>query len=123
MGVDISQRKIGGLFAYWILKFHPLSVDFEQDGKNLDYTIPAEELSSAAWINQYFAAYILYTHISEWYQQQGEAPLSIDARSSSSFHKALLYAFKYRNISIDAMMLVSESIIRETFMRPNVQVR
>jgi len=121
-GVNINQRKIGGLFAYWILKFKPISVDFDHDGVNEDWKIPVSQQDKAATINESFAAYTLYTYISRWYELEGQPPLNLPKRTSPGFHDTVLYAFRYRNISIDAMMLFAETIVRDTFNRPKVQI-
>ena len=120
-GVVINQRKIGGLFAYWILKLRPLSVDFDHEGNNQDWLVPIEEHEKASTLNESLAAHTLYTYISRWYELEEGSPISLTGAAASGFHKAVLYAFRFRNISIDAMMLLCESIVRDSFNRERVQ--
>jgi len=116
-GVEINERKLGGLFAYWILKFRPISVDFDND-----LLISKEQHQYANNINEYFAAYTLYSWLSKWYRATQQKPLDLNKAGSSNFHNALVYAFRYRNISIDAMMVLVESIVTETFTRNDIRV-
>lgn len=120
-GVDINQRKLGGLFAYWILKLRPISVDFDDGEESRDYAVPEVEQRKANYLNEYFAAYTLYTYINRWYllEEDGQ-PLVIKKPIYSNFHDALIYAFRFRNISIDAMMILVEAIGRDTFDRDKV---
>jgi len=114
-GVDINERKLGGLYAYWILKLRPISVNFDVGGQNRDLTIPIKQQEDASKINEYFAVYSLYSWLSKWYTASEGKPFDLEKATNSDFHNALLYAFRYRNISIDAMMLLVESIVTETF--------
>lgn len=118
-GIEINERKLGGLFAYWILKFRPISVSFDEVG---DLAVPKEQHDYASNINEYFAAYALYSWLNLWYEATTGQPLDLGSATSSRFHDAVLYAFRYRNINIDSMMLLVESIVTETFTRQDVEV-
>lgn len=120
-GVDISERKIGGLLAYWILKLRPLFVDFRDDtGINREFDQDEVSRRRASNVNENFAAFALYSMINKWYMTMYDAPLKFDSVIDSEFHTAMLYAFRYRNISIDAMMLLVEAIVPDTFSRKGI---
>ncbi|MDR2975589.1 MAG: hypothetical protein LBV00_12940 [Propionibacteriaceae bacterium] len=113
----INERKRGALYAYWILKLRPISVDAQDGSRNRDNEIPESMLRIVYELNEHFAAFYLYTQVSEWCRSNGVATFDPWNCLSQPMHRAVEYAFKYRNISIDAMLLISELIAKDDFAR------
>jgi hypothetical protein len=106
-GIELSERKTAGLYAYWILKLRPIYVTLE--------SIADEKFASE--LNEKFAIYhicamLFFSNQLKKYREIIELP----------YYNTMLYAFHFRNISIDSMMLLVESINEETFERKDAEV-
>jgi len=109
---DINEKKIACLVAYWILKFRPLTVRFNEE------LLPEfSERKRADEINEAFAVYVLLSGLKIY-----NDTLSIKTAVNFPYYETLMYSFRYRNISIDAMVLLSESIVTETFNQKDTDV-
>jgi hypothetical protein len=97
--IEMSERKSASLYAYWLLKFKPF---FITDNRFLDK-------ESGSQINEAFAIYLISSIL--FFSNK----LTPSKEEKVTYYKKLMYAFKYRNISIDAMLLLVESINTETF--------
>ena len=114
--IEISERKTSALIAYWIIKFHPIIIEWDgAEGK-----IEAED-DFRCFINEHFAAYLLIApclegadKIEKLFGSHGDA---YDRICSSDYYQKLVYSLRYRNISIDAFVLLAESIVPEVFLQ------
>lgn len=111
-GMNISERKRAGLYAYWIVKFRPFTIILR------DNTIvsPEEKLWISA-VNEKFAAFFLYAGILEYSAHLDGPSFLVSNASKASYHNALEYALRFRHISIDAMMLLVETMTPADFDR------
>jgi hypothetical protein len=114
-GMIVNERKLGALYAYWIAKIRPISVEFRDD-----ILVDAEGKELADNLNENFAACVFYSHLIESYGSNDNKLL--DSMINSPFHETLTYALRYRNISIDAMMVLAEAITIDTFKRSNTEM-
>ena len=110
--MSISERKQAGLFAYWILRFYPIKVTIN--------TIKVSQ-TQKKWlhtVNERFAAHVLYAAVYDEYgKQSGNAALTKSEELKDSYYKALLYSLRFRHISMDAMLLLAETMTLESFAR------
>lgn len=90
---EMNEAKEAALLAYWILKFRPFSKS-EKLAKKYDN------------INEIFAVFILFCAIKEETKRSDGKHFSM----SKEYIRKLSYAFRYWDISKEAMMLVSESL-------------
>ena len=96
--MQINECKVAALYAYWILKYRPITL--------LD---PRYEMKGAALcINEAFAIYVIYSTLCRvhGYKQ--------NYTGKNSYYDKLMYSFRFRNLSIDAMILLVESIGQDT---------
>ena len=98
-GMEINERKKAALYAYWILKFKPFTI---VDSRYLDK-------KRENTVNEAFAIYTICSVL--FYSKK----LLVTSAKKDTFYKKLIYAFRFRDISIDAMLLLVESINTETF--------
>ena len=97
--MEINERKQAALYAYWILKFRPFTII---DNRCLDK-------ENESTVNEAFAIYIICSIL--FYSKKLESTTA----KKETFYKKLMYAFRYRSISIDSILLLVESISTETF--------
>ena len=90
----VNEIRETALIAYWILKFKP-------------FNIMSDNVSDFKYnINCGFAAYLLLDAVSQCYKTKtGE-----DIALRDEYIKKLMYAFKYWDISKEAMMLIAETL-------------
>jgi hypothetical protein len=109
---QIDERKITGLLVYWIVKLRPFSVIFTN--KSL---ISSKEKKMAESINERFAAFLLYAIILHDNNHLGTKKLPLTEQPKYSYFEELVYTLRYRNLSIDAMMMLVETMTPNSFDR------
>lgn len=94
----LSEVRKVALIAFWLLKFKPFLITSDE---GRDYNLN---------INCGFAAYIMLSAVSEDIEREykGEKILSID----KEYLKKLRYAFKYWDLSKEAVMLIAETLCK-----------
>jgi len=100
----INECKRVALCIYWLLKFRPFFVDdarFKSDIKGY-------------CINELFAIFLIFGVLRKLYNT-GKIPF--DPHDKTSYCYKLLYNFRFRNISIDAMILLIDSITKEALLK------
>lgn len=110
--MKIKERKYAGLVAYWIVKFHPFSIRVQSDTKLTEYH---DWLINT--INERFAAYLLYCAVLGENSLGGQNAVPLTTRDKGSYYEALLYALRYRCVTIDSMMLLVETMTPDDFDR------
>jgi hypothetical protein len=98
-GNKIHELKRIGSLAYWLLKFKPFVIT---DERIVSGGIQA--LEAAFMLNESFAASIIYSGLMNF------GNLKTVPKKGSEIHKALLYAFKYREMSQDSIMTLIYSL-------------
>lgn len=99
--MEISECKIAALYAYWIIKYRPFTITDARYVYN----------NTGMCINEYFAVYMICCIILHCHEP---VPTKV---TKSTFFRKLLYSFRFRNLSIDSMILLVESICPESFDR------
>lgn len=114
--IEISEIKTSSLIAYWIIKFHPIVIEWDGDGGK-----SRSDNDFRCFINEHFAAYLLIAPCLESSDKIvklfGD---NVDAYSkicTSDYYQKLVYSLRYRNISIDAFVLLAETIVPEVFLQ------
>ena len=97
-GMTINELKVAALYAYWVLKYRPITLTDER------YIYD----SCAICINESFAIYIIYSVLRK------VRNIEPHYFGNDSYYEKLMYSFRFRNISIDAMLLLVESIAQDT---------
>lgn len=94
----LSEVRKVALISFWLLKFKPFLVT---SNKGKDYNLN---------INCGFAAYIMLSAVSEDIEREykGKKTLSID----KEYLEKLRYAFKYWDLSKEALMLIAETLCK-----------
>lgn len=92
----MNELKESALIAYWIIKFKPFSIKDDYNFLNDNYR----------YLNEGFAIFLLYSAIKE----ESKRFPNISFKISNNYTSKLMYAFKYWDISKEAMILVAESL-------------
>jgi hypothetical protein len=96
-GMAINECKIAGLYVYWLLKFRPILIYDERYKKETD-------------INEEFALVLMFAALTRLGKIKGAIPIK------SPYIKELLYSFRFRNISIDSMIILADTINTDTIL-------
>ena len=105
-GMKINDEKKAALFAYWIAKFRPVKFIDEQLKKDKVHINVNEKLA----INHLINALVAKGKIKPW---DGKDGVSLD--ENNKFIKELCYSFRFRNFTIDSMIILAESITTDSF--------
>lgn len=95
----INEFKMIALCVYWILKFKPITIT------DTRFCSKAEHID----VNEWFAFFLL------WIVLVAAGRCSGQLNEGSRFLKELLYSFRFRNFTIDSLLVLAESINTETF--------
>jgi hypothetical protein len=105
-GMTVNECKVAALYAYWILKLKPFAI-IDDRFKNRP---------TSCNINESFAIYVVGAAL---YLTNR---VKMTDATKGSYYNLLEYSFRFRNISIDAFIVLVESITTETCERdyPNL---
>ena len=103
--MTINECKEAVLYAYWVLKFQPITIT--------DRRYEAKKIGEC--VNEAFAIYIIFSVFNEFYKIKKAIPMNPE--DDTTYFSKLLYSFRYRSISIDSMILLADSISKETLFR------
>jgi len=106
-GMDCNEGKKAALFAYWIVKFRPIIIT---DSKfiNIDgYNNKVNELFAVHYM---LSALCGIGRIKPWDGQDGVL-LSLN----NPFIKRLWYSLRFRNFTIDSIIVLADAITTDTF--------
>lgn len=100
---DMNEIKEAALFAYWLLKFKPFSIKDKNSNLYMKY----------AQINEAFAVFVLYSTLKEAASRLSNMEFSI----SKEYNRKIMYAFKFWDVSKEALMLIAESLFEAMHTR------
>lgn len=96
----ISETKEAALWAYWIVKFKPISIKNDEICK-----MTPEQRARLVHINEKFAAYLIFCAVS------GDAKLHGESFNvAEGYDEKLVYALKYWNLNKSAFLMIIESL-------------
>jgi hypothetical protein len=108
-GMDINDCKKAALFAYWIVKFRPIKIIDDRYRNKLGYN---------DHVNEMFAIhYLLCTLVSEGKVQVWDGSKGADITMEHPYIEKLWYSFRFRNFTIDSMVVLADTINTETFLQ------
>jgi len=103
--LKINDEKKAALFAYWIAKLHPVKfIDDNLRNKKIHANVN-EKLA----INHLLTALVRKNKIKLW---DGHAGIKIE---ESKYIEELFYSLRFRNLSIDSMIVLADSITTDSF--------
>ena len=109
-GMGINNEKKAALFAYWIAKLRPVKFIDDKLRKSKTHANVNEKLA----VNHLINALVDKGKIKLW---DGKEGVSLD--ENNKFIKELCYSFRFRNLTIDSMIVLVESITTDSFKETN----
>ena len=113
--IEMSEKKYAALLAYWIIKFRPIRIT---EPRFVDDYI-AEE------VNERFAVFMIYSIVFELKEysvddlntlfEKMEHAEELAEYKQYSYQSKLIYAFRYRAVSLDAMLTIVEGLTDDSF--------
>jgi hypothetical protein len=108
-GMDINDCKKAALFAYWLVKFRPIRI---VDSRYIN------KLGHNDRINELFAAHYLLSVLCEekrvllW-----DGNVGAQVTLEHPYIEKLCYSFRFRNFTIDSMIVLADTINTEVFLQ------
>jgi hypothetical protein len=105
-GMNINEHKETALLIYWILKFRPIKITDEAFKNKLGYNNR---------INELFSIHLLYSILQQtgrlktWDGREG-----VEVSLENSYTKELLYSLRFRNFTIDSLIVLADTITTES---------
>jgi hypothetical protein len=109
-GMDCNEGKKAALFAYWIAKFRPIMITNPKYINKDGYNNQVNELFA---IHYMLSALVGINRIKLWDGHDG-VDLS-QSNPSNPFVKRLLYSLRFRNFTIDSIIVLADAITTDTF--------
>jgi hypothetical protein len=107
-GLDINDCKKAALFAYWLVKFRPIKITDRRYVNKVGYN---------THVNELFAIHYLLSMLCKekrvllWDGSSG-AHVTLE----HPYIQKLRYSFRFRNFTIDSMIVLADTINTETFL-------
>ena len=112
-GMEANECKKAALFAYWIAKLRPIKIVDDHHKNKLGYNDR---------INELFAVHILIStlvgigRVKHWDGTDG-ADIALD----NQYITKLCYSLRFRNLTIDSMVVLADSITTDSFKEDSAQ--
>jgi hypothetical protein len=107
-GMDINDCKKAALFAYWLVKFRPIKITGNQYISRLGYNDHVNELFAIHWL---LCVLCEEEKVRLW---DGSAGARITLEHP--YIQKLWYSFRFRNFTIDSMVVLADTINTEVFL-------
>ena len=113
--MDCNEVKIAALYAYWIAKLRPIMITDprykEVDGYNNK-------------INELFAIHLMISASNGMDRVKlDDGPCGLHLQLNNPFIKRLWYSFRFRNITIDSIIVLADAITTDTFKLSDQEVK
>jgi hypothetical protein len=107
-GMAINDCKKAALFAYWIVKFRPIKIIDDRHRNGPGYNDRVNELFAIHYLLSILCA---EKRVLLWDGSKG-----VDISLEHSYIKKLWYSFRFRNLTIDSMIVLADTINTEVFL-------
>jgi len=106
-GMDCNEGKKAALFAYWIVKFRPIMIT---DPKYIDVDGYNNK------VNEMFAIHYMLSALCGMGRiKTGNDRRGVNLSLKNPFIERLWYSFRFRNITIDSIIVLADAIATDTF--------
>jgi len=105
--MKINDRKKAALYAYWIIKLRPVKIIDDNLKNKIEHTKVNEKLA----LNHLLGILIARGKIKPG---NGKDEVVLDGKNK--FLKELYYSFRFRNFTIDSMIVLADAINTQSFL-------
>ena len=106
-GMDCNEGKKAALFAYWIAKLRPIMIT---DPRYLNADGYNNKINELFAIHYFLSALTGMGRIKLWDGHDG-----IDLKLNNPFIQRLWYSLRFRNFTIDSIIVLADAMTTETF--------
>ena len=112
--MEPNECKKAALFAYWIAKLRPIKIIDNEHLNILGYNDK---------INEMFAIHILFCVLSGIGRiKQRDETGGVDISLNDPYMDKLCYSLRFRNFTIDSMIVLADTITTETFKKQSLEL-
>ena len=104
--MEINECKKAALFAYWIIKFRPIKIIDDEHINMLGFNNQVNELFA---IHHLISILSGIGRIKPWDGSEG-----VNINMQNSYLQDLCYSFRFRNFTIDSIIVLADSITTNT---------
>jgi hypothetical protein len=104
--MDCNESKKAALFAYWIAKFRPIMITDKRYINTVGFNNEINELFAIHYLLEILVG---MGRIKVWDGHEG-----VILTLNNPFIKRLKYSFRFRNITIDSIIVLADSITTDT---------
>ena len=108
-GMKINAGKEAALFAYWIIKLRPIKIIDDKLTNSVEHSAKINEKLA---INHLICALVGLGKVKLW---DGSEGVDLDPEKNK-FLKELCYSFRFRNFTIDSMIVLADAINTQSFL-------
>jgi hypothetical protein len=108
--MDINDGKKAALFAYWIVKFRPITIIATKYKNKTGYNDHVNELFAIHWLLMALSG----MNRIKLKDENGGIELELE----HPYLEELRYSLRFRNFTIDSMIVLADTITTETFTDP-----
>ena len=105
--MKINDRKKAALYAYWIIKLRPVKIIDEMLKNKMEHAKINEKIA----LNHLLGILIRRGKI-----KLGNGKDEVILDKKNKFLKELYYSFRFRNFTIDSMIVLADSINTQSFL-------
>ena len=107
-GMKINECKKAALFAYWIIKLRPIKII---DNGLINNVERSAKVNEKVAVNHLLKALVGVGQVKLWDGHDG-----VNFDKDNEFLKELHYSFRFRNFTIDSMIVLADAITTESFL-------
>ena len=107
-GMEINECKKAALFAYWIIKLRPIKIIDSELKNNVERSANVNERVA---VHHLLCALVAVGQVKLW---DGHEGVKLDEKNK--FLKELHYSFRFRNFTIDSMIVLADAINTQSFL-------
>ena len=108
-GMKINAGKAAALFAYWIIKLRPIKIVDDKLTNSVEHSAKINEKLA---IHHLLSALVGLGKVKLW---DGSEGVDLDSETNR-FLKELCYSFRFRNFTIDSMIVLADAINTQSFL-------
>lgn len=105
--MEINECKKAALYAYWIIKFRPIKIVDDEHKNKIGFNNQVNELFA---IHHLISVLSGIGKIKPWNGSEG-----VNITMQNPYLQDLCYSFRFRNFTIDSMIVLADSITTDTF--------
>jgi len=118
-GMDCNEVKKAALYAYWIARLHPIKIT---DPKYIDKEGYNNKVNEQFAVHHMLSAIVMMGRLKLEYDSNGYNPDGVYLEPKNPYYERLVYSMRFRNITIDSIIVFADAITTDSFKRSEKEV-